>query len=177
MQGQEEYVRIIITKVGLLSLFCTVLLVGCQSKGPTRLCENFQSYQSVADVRALLDKEGMREGWREQAQGSSIADKRPPYSILYMTGPFRLLGVEGQLRLTFFNGRLMETQFSTLNGHDLIKALKAQHLAVPDKSAVEIVTDRHTRFRLDTGPDGTFRFTWYEPRLQNEWSQWVADHA
>jgi len=71
----------------------------------------------------------------------------------------------------------METQFSPQKGDDFMKALRNENSKVPQKPAEEIVTDRRTRFRFDVGPNGSLSFTWYDPKLENEWKKWVASNS
>jgi len=164
-----------------LLLFLSAVLVcliseGCASKGPTRLCADFQSYQTTAEARDTIGPAVASAQWKEETHAPIASDTGPPYQFIYMTGPFKLSGVDGQLKLTFYNGRLMETQFSTRKGREFIAALRQQHSKVPSSASQEIVTDRRTRFRLDVDPDGTFYFTWFDPKLEDEWLRWVWEH-
>jgi hypothetical protein len=159
----------------LLSLAC--FSMGCASKGPTRLFENFESYQTVEDVRTELGKRGLASGWNEESQGTSPTDRRPPYKLIYLSGPFRLSGIDGRLRFTFYNGRLMEAQFSPQKGNDYMAALRREKAIMPQKPAEEVVTNRRTRFRFDVGPNGSLFFTWYDPKLDAEWKKWVASNS
>ena len=158
-------------------LFLALCFSGCGVKGSTRLCGNFQSYQTVEDVRAELSRSGQNSGWAEESQGTSPTDRRPPYKIIYLSGPFRMSGIDGRLKFTFFNGRLMETQFSPQKGDDYLVSLRNEKTVVPQKPSEEVVTDRRTRFRFDVGPNGNVSFTWYDPRLEAEWKKWVASNA
>jgi hypothetical protein len=94
-----------------------------------------------------------------------------------MSGPFELSGIRGNLRLTFFNGALMETQFSPSEGRDLIAALSHQHPKLPRNPAEEVVVDVRTRFRFAVDSQGNKSFTWYDPKLVDEWKRWVASNA
>jgi len=160
----------------LLFVGLSIALSACGADG-TRLVGPFQSYQTIADTREMLAKAGVGGTWKEETQGTTSTDRRPPYEIVYMVGPFKLSGIEGRLRLTFYNGRLMEAQFSTLKGQEFMSALRAENGRMPEKPASEIVTDVRTKFRFDTEPGGTTRFTWYDPKLENEWNKWVAEHS
>jgi hypothetical protein len=151
--------------------------MGCASKGPTRLGGNFQSYQTVEDVRTELSRRGLSSGWTEESQGTGPTDLRPPYKLIYLSGAFKLLGIDGRLRFTFYNGQLMETQFLPLKGDDFMKALRNENSRVPQKPVEEVITDRRTRFRFDVGSDGNLSFTWYDPKLENEWKKWVASNS
>jgi hypothetical protein len=153
--------------------FCT----GCASNGSTRLCGNFQSYQTVEDVRAELSRSGQNLGWTEESQGTSPSDRRPPYKLTYLSGPFKLSRSNGRLRFTFYNGRLMEAHFSPQKGDDYMAALRSERATIPQKSAEEVVTDRRTRFRFDVGSNGSLSFTWYDPKLEAEWNKWVASNS
>ena len=164
--------------------FVTVFLLvlgsmvsGCKSSGPTRLCEGFESYQSVSAVRAELKRRGSISGWKEDSQGTDPADRRPPYKLIYLSGPFTASGIEGTLKFTFYNGRLMETQFSTAQGAEFLSALRRQYSALPQKPAEEVLADRHTRLRFDPGPNGSLVFTWCDAALQKEWRDWVASNS
>ena len=160
-----------------LLFFALCFSTGCASKGSTRLCGNFQSYQTVEDVRAELSRSGQTSGWTEESQGTSPIDRRPPYKLIYLSGPFKLSGIDGRLRFTFYNGRLMEAQFSPQKGDDYMAALRNEKAMVPQKPAEEVVTDRRTRFRFDVGPNGSISFTWYDPKLEAEWKKWVASNS
>jgi hypothetical protein len=160
-----------------LLFFALGFSAGCVSKGSTRLCGNFQSYQTVENVRAELSRSGQNSGWAEESQGTSPTDRRPPYKLIYLSGPFKLSGIDGRLRFTFLNGRLMETQFSPQNNDDYLAALRNEKTVIPQKPAEEVVMDRRTKFRLDVGPNGNLFFTWYDPTLEDEWKKWVASNA
>src|SRR5579859_3432085 len=103
---------------------CTFL--GCVSKGSTLLCGNFQSYQTVADVQTELNRRGLSSGWSEESRGTSPTDQRTPYRFIYLSGPFKLSGIDGSIKFTFYNGRLMETQFSPQKGDDFMKVLRRE---------------------------------------------------
>lgn len=158
--------------LGITLLFC--LVFGCSSKGPTHLFESFDSYQKPEYVRDLLVRTNKKTEWREESKRFSPTppDVRPPYNFIYMTGPYESWEMPGQLKLTFYNERLMEVQFSTAKGHEYLETLR-QHSKVPLGPAQEIVVDRHTRFRFDADPDGTYRFTWYDSNLEGEWRSWT----
>jgi hypothetical protein len=159
-------------------LLCALCLsMGCASRGPTRLCDSFQSYQTLEDVRAELGRRGIASEWKETSKGTSPDDPRPPYKFTYVSGPFTLSGTSGQLKLSFYNGRLMEAQFSPQKGNDYMATLREQHLKAPQKPGEEIVTDRRTRLRFDVGADGSTFFTWYDPKLENEWKKWLASNT
>lgn len=163
------------TSLTVLTLIC--FLISCTSSGRTRLCANFESYQTIEAIRAELSRRGLAQGWNEKSQGTSPNDQRPPYRITYLNGPFRLSGVDGQLRFTFYNGQLMETQFSPQKGRDYMETLRRENSKVPQKPGEEIVTDRRTRFRFDVVSGGNLSFTWYDPKLENQWKQWVASNS
>jgi hypothetical protein len=88
-----------------------------------------------------------------------------------------LSGVEGQLKFTFFNGRLMETQFVPQKGSDYMEVLRRENSKVPMKAAEEIIIDRRTKLRFDVLPGGNLTFTWYDPKLDNEWKNWLASNS
>lgn len=159
----------------LLVVFC--FYIGCTSRKPTRLCENFQSYQSIEEVRAELNERGFPSGWIEESQGTGPTDRRPPYKFIYFSGPYRTSGFEGRLKFTFFDGRLMETQFSPQKSDGYMNAIRSENSRIPTKPAEEIVMDRRTRFRFNVGPDGSLTFTWYDPKLKSEWDEWVAENS
>lgn len=152
-------------------------ILGCGANGPTHLCEGFSSYQSVENVRAELNRRGIASEWKEESQGTTETDRRPHYKFIYMSGPFTLSGINGRLKLTFYNGRLMEARFSPEKAKDYIAALRGRHSKVPQKAGLEIVTDVRTRFRFDVDSNGQPVFTWYDPKLENEWNKWVASNS
>ena len=160
----------------LFSILC--FSAGCASIGSTRLCAEFQSYQSLDDVRAELSRKGLKSGWTEESQGTSATDRRPPYKLVYLSGAYKLAGIDGRLRFTFYNGRLMETVFSPQkSGEDYLTALHHEIPKMPQKPSKEIVTDRRTRFRFDVGPSGDTSFTWYDPKLEEQWKKWAASNG
>ncbi len=164
------------SQFALLSVLC--FSTGCASGGSTRLCANFQSYQSLEDVRAELSRRGLASGWTEESQGTGPTDRRPAYKLVYLSGPYKLSGIDGRLRLTFYNGQLMETEFAPQkSGEDYLTALRNEIPKMPQKPSEEIVTDRRTRFRFDMGPNGEVSFTWYDPKLEQQWRKWVAKNA
>ena len=160
-----------------LSFWLLCFSLGCSSKGPTRLCEGFQSYQTVEEVRTELNKRGWSAGWTERSQGTGSTDRRPPYQMIDLSGPTKLLGAQGNLTFTFYNGRLMSTRFSPRSGDDFMAALRKEGSTLPRKPGEEIVTDRRTRFRFDRQPNGSLSFTWYDPKLEDEWERWVSSYA
>ncbi|HWR34949.1 MAG TPA: hypothetical protein VN622_03640 [Clostridia bacterium] len=153
------------------------LAVGCTSKGPTRLSDGFQSYETSQEVRNRLSQSGMASGWQEESKGTAASDPRPSYKFLAMSGPFTLSGVEGCLKLTFYNDHLMSAEFSTESGGEYLRALKEARINVPAEDRKETTVDRRTTFRYDTDADGTFRFSWTDPMLENEWLKWVRDNS
>ncbi len=160
----------------LLSVLC--FFIGCVSSGSTRLCANFQSYESLEDVRAELSRRGLASGWTEESQRTSPTDRRPPYNLIYLSGSYKLSGIDGRLRFTFYNGQLMETEFVPQQSReDYLTALRNDFPKMPQKPSEEIVTDRRTRFRFDAGPNGEVSFTWYDPKLEQQWKKWVAKNG
>ena len=144
---------------------------------PTALCGGFRSSQTVEEVRAQLGKLGIESRWKEQAKASSKNDPRPPYKFVYLTGPFKLSGVDGILKLTFFNGRLLKAQFSPSSSQEYLDALKSERAKLPGRAGEEISTDRRTRFRFDITRDKKLVFTWYDPKLADEWQQWLKTNS
>jgi hypothetical protein len=162
-------------ELAILSVLC--FCIGCASSGSTRLCGDFQSYQSLQDVRMELSKRGLASGWTEESQSTSPTDRRTPYQLIYLSGAYKLAGVDGRLRFTFYNGQLMEMEFSPQkSGDDYLAALRNEIPKAPRKPSEEIVTDRRTRFRFDLGPNGEVSFTWYDPKLEDQWKKWVASN-
>ena len=119
----------------------------------------------------------MAAGWKEESEGTSPSDQRPPYKFVYLSGPFKLSGIDGHLKFIFYNGRLMETQFSPQKGDDYLAALRNEKATMPKKAAEEVVTDRRTRFRFDAAPNGNLVFTWYDPKLNAEVQKWVRSYS
>lgn len=70
----------------------------------------------------------------------------------------------------------MTAEFWPESPAKFVKALRSEGIPVPKDSGKEIVVDRRTRFRFDT-IDGTDRFKWSDPELENEWNGWVAQHS
>ena len=94
-----------------------------------------------------------------------------------MSGPFRLSGIDGRLKLTFYNDRLMSTEFSTASGQEFLAKLRERGGKVPADARKEVIVDRHTRLRYDIDPDGTYRFSWTDAKLEDEWLEWVRQNA
>ena len=163
-----------------LSLLLFVLIassLGCKPTGSTRLCEDFRSYETLQVVRAELARKGLGTEWKESLQGTEPGDRRPAYKIVYLSGPARLSNVDGHLRFMFYNDRLMEMQFSTNRGNEYAAELRRENMAVPQNPTEEMATDRRTRFRFDSGPNGSTVFTWYDSKLEEEWKRWVAANS
>jgi hypothetical protein len=158
-------------------IFSCSFLFGCSSSGTTLLCNDFQSYETLQNVRTHLSRKNQTVKWNEEVQSTAPKDPRPPYLITYLSGPYELSGIAGHLRLTFYNDRLMEADFSPENEERYLTALRSQNSKVPGKPAEEVVLDRRTKFRFDAGPEGKLFFTWYDPKLENEWNDWVAKHS
>jgi hypothetical protein len=55
-------------------------------------------------------------------------------------------------------------------------AIGERHGKLPANPREEIM-DRRTKLRYDVDPDGKFRFSWYDPKLEDERHKWVEDHA
>ena len=151
--------------------------IGCASRGSTQLCEGFQSYATPQDVRNRINQSGLRDHWGEQLKTSRASDPRPPYQFLTMAGPFSLSGVEGNLSLIFYDERLMAAEFSTTKGREYMTVLTRQHRQVPNNPGKDITVDRRTKFRYDINTDGTLRFTWTDPKLEDQWLKWVRDNS
>ena len=160
-----------------LSLLVLSFSTVCSSTTPTRLCEGFQSYQTLTDVQADLRNRGLPDGWTEKSRGTGPNDRRTPYKMTELSGPTKLLGNQGFLTLTFYNGRLMQTRFSPQRGDDFKAALRRNGISIPPRPDEETVTDRRTRFRFGISADGQLFFTWYDPQLQDEWTKWVASNS
>ena len=154
-------------------LWTLLVVVGCTSKGPARLCEGFESYETVQEVQNKISQSGMAEHWAEESTGTEPSDWRPP--LLTMSGPFKSLGIDGRLRLTFFSGRLMTTQFLTKSGQEYMAALKRRGAELPAKSATEITIYRRTVFRYDWF-DNTLWFSWEDSKLARELIEWKKRH-
>ena len=161
----------------ILALVVSCVGVRCGARGTTRLCEGFQSYQTPEEVRAELAGRGVASGWEEKTEGTAPDDRRPPYKFTHLSGPLQLSGIAGRLTLTFYNGRLMETRFLTEEGNDYIAALRNQGATTPQKPGEEVVLDRRTKFRFDIDANGNTVFTWYDPKLMDEWKDWIKYHA
>ena len=153
------------------------LTIGCESKGPTKLCDGFQSYENAQSVRNKLTQSGVIGQWHEESKGLDPKDRRPPYTFLTFSGPYKLSGVDGHLRLTLYNDRLMEAQFSTRNGSQYLAKLKEEKVKLPGGSGKEIEIGRRTKFQYYTYSDGMFRFFWNDPKLQAEWNDWISQFA
>ena len=160
----------------VLLLFCPLwtllVVVGCTSKGPTRLCEGFESYETVQEVRNKISQSGQAERWTEDSRGTGRSDSPP---LMIMSGPFKSLGIDGQMRLTFFSGRLMTTEFLTRSGQEYLAALRKSGAELPAKAASEITIYRRTRFRYDWF-DGTLWFSWEDSKLAGEIIEWKKSH-
>lgn len=154
--------------------FC---LLGCSSRGVTKLADGFQSYETPSAAREHLRRADLYKGWKEEEKSTSPSDPRPSYQFLTMAGPFRLWGVEGDLKLVFYNNRLMATEFLTSHGTEFTTAMHQQGEPAPDKPRVEISFDRRTRFRYDLDPTGIFHFSWRDAKLEDEWQNWVRNNS
>lgn len=169
----ERLIRILCIACAIGSLCC---VTACSTRGRTQLCDGFQSYQTTQEVRHELGQFAVAGQWQEEIKGTSGTDTRPPYQILTMSGPFRLSGIDGKLKLTLFNDRLMSADFSTRNGQEYL-GLLAQRDKVPGAPRRESKVDRRTKLRYDIDPDGTYRFSWTDPQLEDEWLKWVRNNS
>lgn len=152
------------------------LLLACSSQGgSTQLWEDLPSYATVQSVKARLRNVASREGWTEKADEPDPRDRRPPFRFVTLVGPRESYGVPGELTVTFYNDRLMSTSFKA-NCEDYLRALRGRGVAVPDAPSREVTLDRRSRFRYDQ--QGTnCRFLWVDPVLEQEWADWVKEHA
>ncbi len=158
----------------IMSVF---LLLACAPQGPTELCDGFRSYETPEEARNAIRSLSAPGEWKERTQFTDPADRRPPHQFLTMEGPFRLSGIEGRLTLTFYNDRLMETEFSTARGREFLTQFKEKVGNAPADAGQEITVGRRTRFRYDVISDGTFRFLWMDPELEDEWREWVRRYS
>ena len=162
-------------KSALFLLLC--FSAACGFSGSTRLCDNFRSYESLTDVRAQLNSTNLSsQTWVEKSQGTGPSDKREPYKLTYLSGPYKLSGIDGVLRFTFYNGKLMETEFRPEISWDYLK-LRDKIPDMPPKPSEEVITDRRTRFRFDVSPKGEVSLTWYDPKLEQQWKNWVIKNG
>jgi hypothetical protein len=163
-----------IPKKSISLVMLVALVIGCSSSGPTRLFENFKSYQSPDVVRAMLVKTPGENHWEEQTKSFDPIppDKRPAYRFLTISGPYRSLGISGKLETTFYDGRLMAVRFTTTKGTEYLDLMRARS-SVPTRATEEIVLDRHTKVRFDTNADGTVRFSWFDAKLWADWLKWA----
>jgi hypothetical protein len=163
-----------------LSFICvtgSLVTLGCTSAGTTPLCNGFRSYETVKEVRSRVGEEVVARAWKEESKSLGHPDSRPPYQFVLLTGPFSLSNVAGDLELTFYNNRLMSTEFSTKNGRDFLAVLREQHGNVPKVASEEVVSNGRTKLRYYIDKDGTFRFVWSDPKLDDEWRKWIAAHT
>ena len=167
-------IRTLLLSYVALSL-CVV--IGCRSKGPTNLCDGFQSYETAQSIRNKLGKLGVIGNWQENLQSVGPPDRRPPYQLLTLSGPFILSGINGRLKLTLYNDRLMSSEFTTGNGREYLAKLREEHARIPEDSGKGIQIDRRTEFQYFIVSDGTFRFLWTDPQLESEWNEWVRRNA
>jgi hypothetical protein len=123
----------------------------------------------VKDVQAEIARRGLATGWKEESQGLGPSDRRPLYQFVYLSGSFELSGIDGNLRLSFYNGQLMEAQFSPQQGDAYLSALRNERSNVPRHPGEEVTLDRRTKFRFYVRPDGGMFFIWSDPKLENEW--------
>jgi hypothetical protein len=141
------------------------------------LCDGFKSYETVKEVRNRLNQDGSNGPWRQESESLGPPDRRPPYQFIVLSGPFSLSGIPGSLKLTFYNDRLMSTEFSTVKGREYLAVLQQQHGKVPSSANKEIVTNGRTKFGYYVDPGGLFRFLWSDPKLDDEWNQWISENA
>jgi len=153
------------------------LTIGCESKGPTQLCDGFQSYENAQSVRNKLTQSGVIGQWHEESKGLDPKDRRPPFTFLTMSGPYRLLGVDGHLKLTFYNDRLMTTEFMTQNGPEYLATLRKENAKIPKDPWKETKVDHRIRFVYFTYPDGTYRFLCHDLKLEAEEDEWISRFA
>ncbi len=169
----------ILVRIHLWVQFVIAVLCGtaCASNGPTRLCDGFESYETVQQARQKISDTGKSDQWQEKSEGTAKSDPRTAYKFLTLVGPFSLSGIQGQLKLVFYNDRLMTTEFSTEKGREYLTKLKEQQSKIPENASTETVVDRHTKFRYDSDPDGKFRFSWTDSKIEAEWLKWVRDNS
>ena len=163
-------------RLSILCIAWTILALGCTSTRTTPLCDGFKSYETVKAVRSRIGQQG-NGPWREESRSLGPPDPRPPYQFIVLSGPFRQSGIEGNLTLTFYNDRLLSTEFSTAKGLEYLVALRQQHNKMPTAAREEVITSGRTRFRYFIDADGTYRFLWFDPKLEDEWLRWVWQHA
>ncbi len=171
----KHNIRLLLVLWGGLLVFG--MATGCTSKGPTRLCDGFQSYETTQHVRDTLKSTGLGAGWKEDTRKTGQSDRRPAYEFVTMKGPFTLAGIDGYLTLTLYNDRLVSTEFSTKYGREFLAKMVEEHNKVPASATQEVTVDRRTKFRYDVDSDGTFRFSWVDPQLEAQWMKWVQDNA
>ena len=156
----------------------SLVTLGCTSAGTTPLCNGFRSYETVKEVRSKIGEGEVARAWKEESKSLGHPDSRPPYQFVLLSGPFSLSNVAGDLELTFYNDRLMSTEFSTKDGRDFLAALREQRGKVPRVVASEeVVSNGRTKLRYYIDNDGTFRFLWSDPKLEDEWHKWIAAHT
>src|SRR5262245_49232703 len=114
--------------------------------------------------------------WIEERQPSEPDDKRPPHSFIHLSGEFQDLGNSGRLMLIFYNGRLMEAEFSPSGGNGYLSALRKSGAPMPSAPGKDLRISRHTDFRYQY-VQGTITCYWADTPLEQVWNDWVEKYS
>jgi hypothetical protein len=165
--------------IGSLLMSVSLSLQSCTDRGAgtTKLCGEFRSYETKDEAQVSLRQRSDAKAWKEEIKASDPKDRREHFQFTTLSGPFDLFGSTGQLKLVFYNNRLMSAEFSPKNPDEFLARLRKQGEAVPTRAQEEITTDRRTRVEYYVDPDRSMRFMWSDPKLEDEWQQWVTNNS
>lgn len=140
------------------------------------LFNGWQSYQTVQEFEAQLQKTGLKPTSKTDKKGLADGDKRPPFDFAYITfADFQHLGCDTKVDVVFFNNRLMEVIVYPKDPNRYLAELAKLNIQF-DKGGMfrgshYTLVETHVDIRQDT------YVRWTDARLKEELLDWISKYS
>jgi len=158
-----------------LSCLCAVC-IACQHRDSAGMIGDLQGGSIPDTAKKRLSSLGFDSGWTEKIKTNSD-DHRPRHEFIETKGPFSDLGVSGKLQLTFYNGRLMEAQFSPNESKQYFRLLSERLGKLPEEPGKPEPISAEVSLTYYRDADGSMRFYWDYLPVSKEWKDWVSKYS
>jgi hypothetical protein len=164
-----------VIQFAFLSCLC-VVCIACQHRNSAQMIGDLQGGSFLDTAKKHLKNLGFDSGWTEKIK-TNPDDRRPRHDFIETKGPFSDLGVSGQLELTFYNGRLMEAQFTPTESERYFNLLSERSGKLPEAPGKPKRISAEVSLRYYRGADGSVRFRWEYLPVSKEWQDWVGKYS